>query len=124
MRGDLSGFVADFARGNGGGGSVDRSASACIRTQSIRSSIRVAFFDFDVFSRDAQFLGNDLSVSGFMPLPLRLGPKARDRLARWMDADFTGAEHFQSEDIEVFRGTTANNLSERRNANTHEFTAG
>src|SRR5258706_15167263 len=68
--------------------------------------------------------GNDLGVGCFMTLSLRLGAKAGDRLARWMDANFTGAEHFQSEDIEVFRGATANDLSERRDANAHEFTAG
>src|SRR5262249_51860981 len=65
----------------------------------------------------------DLSVRRLVALALRLRPEARDRLARRVDADLTGIEHLEAEDVEVLAGPGADDLGEARDTDAHQLAA-
>src|SRR6516162_11756883 len=56
-----------------------------------------------------------------MAWPLGLCSKPANAGAGGMNADFCGIEHRDSEDIAIARGAGAHDLSEERNANTHQL---
>src|SRR5439155_11882850 len=82
-----------------------------------------ALLDLDVGGGDAQLLGQDLGVGGLVPLPLRLGPEPRDRLAGGMDPDLAAVEHLEPEDVEVLGRPVADDLGEARDPDAHELAA-
>src|SRR5260370_24453943 len=58
-----------------------------------------------------------------MSLALGLHTDTGEDLAGRMDANLTAIEHLNTDDIEVFAGTGANDLGKARDADTHQLTA-
>ena len=75
------------------------------------------------FGGNAQLLGQDLRVRRLVPLALRLGAEARDRLAGRVNADLAAVEHLDAEDVEVLRRAGADDLGEARDADAHQLAA-
>src|SRR5262249_22637907 len=122
--GDLLRLVADLARRHRAGGARGRRRAAGVGAEAVGPGVGVALLDLHRRGRDAELLGDDLRVGGLVPLPLRLGAEARDRLPRRVDADLRRIEHFDSDDVEVLRRTGADDLGEAGNADAHELAAG
>src|SRR5262249_17415517 len=123
MRGDLTGLIANFSSCHRTCGAGSRSAAAGISSKSVWSRVGVAFFYQNVAGWNAQFLRDDLRVGRFMALSLRLGSEARDCFPRRMDSNLTGIEHLQPKNVEVFRGTRADNLGKAADSDSHQFAA-
>src|SRR5262249_9384157 len=88
-------------------------------SEPIRRRIRIPFLYRDMIHRDSQFLRENLRVGGLVTLPLRLGPKSCDDFSCGMNADLGAIEHFDAEDVEVFRGPGAHDSGEVRDADPH-----
>ena len=123
VRGDLAGLVLDLARGHGGGGAGHRGGAARVGAEPIGRGIGVALLDLDVLGRDAELLGQDLSVGGLVPLALRLGAEASDGLAGGVDPDLAAVEHLEAQDVEVLGRAGAHDLGEARDADAHQLSS-
>src|SRR5262249_11159500 len=117
-------LVADLARRHRAGRARRRRRPAGVGAQAVRRGVGVAFLDLHRRRRDAELLGDDLRVGRLVPLPLRLGAEARDRLPRRLDAYFRRIEHLDAEDVEVLGRPGADDLGEARDADAHELAAG
>ena len=123
VRGDLARLVADLARRHRRRRARRRRRPAGVGAQAIGRRVGVALLDLDLRRRDAQLLGDDLRVGRLVPLPLRLGAEARDRLAGGVDADLRRVEHLDAQDVEVLRRPGADDLDEAADADAHQLAA-
>jgi hypothetical protein len=77
--------------------------------------------DLDILDRQAELLGQDLGKRGLVALALALHADPRDRRAGGVDTHLAAIEHLEAQDVEGVRGTSADDLGERRDADAHQL---
>ena len=120
---DLSGFVADLARGHRRRRARDGCAAAGVGAKTVGRRIGVAFFYRHVGGRNAQFLGDDLSIGGLVSLSLALRAHAAHGLARRVNTNLGTIEHLDSGDVEGMCRARADDFDKARNTDAHQFAA-
>src|SRR5262245_2285393 len=121
--GDLLRLVFDLAGGYGSRRARSRCGPAGVGAEPVWRGVGVAFFNRHVIDRNSEFFGDDLSVSRFVSLALRLGAESRDRFAGRVDANFGAVEHLQPQDVEVLRRACTDDLGEAADADSHQLSA-
>src|SRR6185369_2272705 len=123
VRRNLARLVSDLSTRNCTRSPRNRSASTRISSQPIRRGVSIAFFDEHTINRKSELFGDDLRVSCFVTLPLRLRSETRNHFAGWMNTNLRTVKHLEPENVEMLRWTSADNLRETADANAHQLTA-
>src|SRR5262249_42755076 len=74
-------------------------------------------------NRKAELFRNDLRVSCFVALALRLRSETRNHFAGRVNANLRTVEHLDPENVEMLRWTSTDDLREAADTDAHQLTA-